>query len=271
MKHIRLFETQAERDAVIIVGPMMVYTKETDKLEIEDVTPINIIDTPKLMIKMYEWGWAENPHYMTINECEAVTDAQFGSKKGSTSANSQFSGCNENFSAFKYFTSVTTLPSYMFRGCSFTKIEFPSSIASIANHALIGNWIKGTLDLSMTKITVLNSLYHDTYGRNNYITELILPKTCRQIGDGYLTAIDFTAARTTAIKTIVMPYTGTDLVGVARNTPLTGGTASQCKYYVPDELVNAYKADTSTSGDGRYYSWNKRASLIYPLSQWNGL
>lgn len=266
MKHIKYFETKADRDATVLVGPFLAYTKETNSLEVEGVTPINIVDQPNLMAKMYEWGWAESPNYMTLKECAAVTDAQFGSKKGALRVNSAFAGCTEDFSGFKYFTSITTIPSYMFYGCSFTKFELPNSISVLEDYGLVGSWYNGVLDLSNTKIEGMGALfyYHSSQSSaqnrasgNIYVTAVKLPVSCNKIGISATKAWSDVAQGTPNIAWVTLPYNG--VVATGYNTKLLN-----FRYYVPDELVDIYKADSTTG----YSKWNTVADKIFPISQW---
>lgn len=266
MKHIKYFETKADRDATILTGPFLAYTKETNSLEIEGVTPINILDQPNLMAKMYEWGWAENPNYMTIKECAAVTDSQFSSKKGALKVNSGFANIAEDFSAFKYFTSVTTIPSYMFYGCKFTAFAVPDSITDIKNYGLVGSWIVGVLDLSNTKIQVLTALYYahtsqsmaqNKASGNAYLTAVKLPSSCNTLGAESAGIWSMYSPRTPELTWVTLPYNG--VVETKSNASLP-----PIRYYVPDNLVDVYKVDSTTG----FTKWNTVANYIFPLSQW---
>lgn len=260
MKHIRLFETQADRDATPMEGPFIAYTKETDTLEIEGVTPISKLNNPKLMQVVYDAGLAAHPDYMTLEECRAVTNTQMSALKGTASANSQFAGVTD-FDAFKYFTSVTSVPGWQFRGANFTKISFPDSITSIAAWAFNNSVVIGTLDLSSTKITVLPRLYNASSGyTNNRITGIILPDTCATLGDGGQGVFDTgNAPRTPNVKFCVMPYNG--VVNTGQNSI---GNISPIRFYVPDEWVEVYQTKTTASG---YHTWKNITSKIYPISQ----
>lgn len=274
MKHIRLFETQAERDSAEIVGPFIIYTKETDKLETEEITPINIQDTPKLMNKVYEWGWAKNPNYMTVTECSLIGNSQLASKAGTASANSGFAGIDEDFSAFKYFTSITSLSAYAFKGAKFTKIRFPETLTSLNNYSLVGgSWIKGTLDLSNTKIQTFTRIWKDTTNNNLNISGIILPETCKIIGDESA-VFQFSWTNNNRLKDLLwlkINYIGTDLVAITRNGLCDKTTITQYqnfRIYVPDDLVQAYKTDNITSGNARKESWNTYANKIFSHTQW---
>ncbi len=264
MKHIRLFETQEERDAIVLVGPFMAYTKETDKMEVEGITPINIVDNPVLMEKVYSWGWAKNPHYMSIKECGAVDDAKMSAVAGTASVSSGFAGVTD-FSAFEYFTSVTNIPSWQFRGAAFTKIKFPSSIKTIAAYGLNNDVVRGVLDLSNTQLNTFPRLFNTTSGYNNrYIKGIILPKTTTKLGDTSQGVFDTsTSARTSGLKWVLMPCE--ELVIPSR---FSLANVNGVRFYVPDELVEVYKTDNTTSGNEKYYAWMDHASQIYPISQW---
>lgn len=40
------------------------------------------------------------------------------------------------------------------------------------------------------------------------------------------------------------------------------------RIYVPDNLVEAYKSDTTIDGKTKYYAWSTYAAQIFPVSQW---
>jgi hypothetical protein len=247
-----------------MVGPFLAYTKETDKMEVEGITPINIVDNPVLMEKVYSWGWAKNPHYMTIKECGAVDDAKMSAVAGTASVNSGFAGVTD-FSAFEYFNSVTAIPAWQFRGAAFTKIKFPSSLKTIANWGLNNDVIRGVLDLSNTQIKILPKLYNAASNYNNrYIRGVILPKTTTKLGDTSQGVFDTsTSARTSGLKWVFMPCE--ELVSPLRYSLLN---VKGVRFYVPDELVEVYKTDNTISGNEKYYAWMDYASQIYPISQW---
>lgn len=264
MKHIKIFETQAERDAAVMVGPFLIYTKETDSMEIEGITPINIENNPVLMEKVYSWGWAKNPYYMTLKECEAIDDAKMSAVAGSTSRNSGFVGVT-NFSAFKYFTSVTSIPAWQFKGAAFTNIQFPDSIKTISDWGLNNDVIRGVLDLSNTQIRTFCLLYNSANGYDNrYIKGVILPETTNKLGNSYQGVFDvITTGRTSGLSWLVMLCN--ELVLPTRYSL---GTMRNVRFYVPDDLVETYKSDTTTYGNTKYYAWSTYAAQIFPVSQW---
>lgn len=270
MKYIRLFETQAERAAANMVPPYLIYTKEGDTLEIEDVAPINSVDTPELMTLVYSWGWSENPNYMTARECAAVTDAQFATKGGTSSTNSQFVGVPD-LSCLQYFTGLTDIPSYYFKGCTAcTKIIFPENIETIGLFIFAGNAIAGAVDLSRTKITRLPGMYTSGVGCTG-VKGMSLPASVYYLGDGNNAHGVWDGANGRTTNWVWFKFPNTSLVCPTRGSMGTNNK-SILRIYVPDELVATYKADNSATGDssstGRYINWSTFANQIYPISQW---
>ena len=83
-----------------------------------------------LMDVIYAQGWSKSPKYMTKREAEAVT-----------SVGTAFQGNTEikDFSAFKYFTSVTTIEESAFENCTgLIDIVLPTSVTSIKGKAYTG-------------------------------------------------------------------------------------------------------------------------------------
>lgn len=266
MKYIRLFNTLAERAAAVLVPPFLVYTKETNKLEIQDVTPINSVENPELMALMYSWGWAEHEQFMTFDECAAVTDAQFASKAGTSSSNSLFVGVTD-FSALQYFTGLTTIPSYCFNGAtSITRIIFPETIDTIGNFIFSGNACAGVADMSKTKITRCPLLWNSSNQCGN-LKGLSLPDTCYYIGNGSQGVWDGNASRTGNLLWFKIP--NTQKVCCTRYS-IGSNYTSKLRLYVPDDMVETYKTDTETDGQsaGRNTAWSTFANNFYPMSQW---
>jgi hypothetical protein len=124
MKHIKLFETAEEFQAAEIATPFVGYIKETDSFEMVDIQPIEKGNNPEFLALCYSKGWCENPNYMTLEECAAVTNTQFNSlsKTDLTSIKS--------LEELKYFTGLTTLPKPgLFDTLSnLTVVHFPDQI-----------------------------------------------------------------------------------------------------------------------------------------------
>lgn len=268
MKYIRLFNTQAEKNATALIPPYLVYTKETRELEMQDVTPINSEDDPELMALMYSWGWAEHEHFMTFDECAAVTDAQFASKAGTSTSDSLFVGIRD-FSSLQYFTGLTTIPSYCFKAASsITRVIFPESVDTIGNFIFSKNACTGVADMSKTRITRCPLLYSDA----NTCTKLkgvALPETCYYIGNSYSGVYDGLPSRMGGL--IWFKFTCPNKVCRTRySMDSSPSRIVNLRIYVPDDLVDDYKTDTETDGspEGRYQAWSSFADHFYPLSQW---
>lgn len=86
-----------------------------------------------------------------------------------------------SFNEFRYFTSVTSLNSQAFQGCSnLSSIEFPSSIQELGYFAFrYATSLSGIIDLSNTKLTKANpGLFESTK-----ITGIIFPTTLITYGE----------------------------------------------------------------------------------------
>jgi hypothetical protein len=266
MKYIRLFNTQAEKDATSLIPPYLVYTKETRELEMQDVTPINSADDPELMALMYSWGWAEHEHFMMFDECAAVTDAQFASKAGTSESDSLFVGIKD-FSSLQYFTGLTTIPHYCFKAASsITRIIFPESVDTIGNYIFSKNACTGVADMSKTKITRCPLFWNGSNQCGN-LKGLSLPATCYYIGNGSQGVWDGLASRTGNLLWFKIP--STQKVCCTRYSIGTS-SISKLRLYVPDDMVETYKTDTETDGQaaGRSTAWSTYANNFYPMSQW---
>lgn len=82
-----------------------------------------------LMDVIYAQGWSESPSFMHKAEAEMVTSIGTAFK-GNTKIT--------DFSAFKYFSSVTTLNAQEFNGCTnLSAIELPQNLTTIGNDAFM--------------------------------------------------------------------------------------------------------------------------------------
>lgn len=101
---------------------------------------------PYVMKAFYKAGLAANENYMTKLECALVTDDDLvnDSYKGFFSRTIDNNDTNSitDFSAFKYFTSLTKVPSYFFyagnTSLRLQKIVFPDNIIEIGDNAFFG-------------------------------------------------------------------------------------------------------------------------------------
>ena len=81
----------------------------------------------ELMKVIYAQGWSESPSFMCKSEAEMVTSIGTAFK-----SNTKIT----DFSAFKYFISVTTLNNQEFNGCTnLSVIELPLNLTTIGNDA----------------------------------------------------------------------------------------------------------------------------------------
>lgn len=102
-------------------------------------------DQPNILAAFYNAGLCASPNYMTIEEASAITNNQLGTV---TFKNADFNG--EDFSGFKYFTSVTQITAGQFKECNISKITLPISVTSLSNTAFINS--------SITNIVVPDSV-----------------------------------------------------------------------------------------------------------------
>lgn len=270
MKHIKLFETAEEFQAAEIATPFVGYIKETDSFEMVDIQPIEKGNNPEFLALCYSKGWCENPNYMTLEECAAVTNTQFNSlsKTDLTSIKS--------LEELKYFTGLTTLPKpglfdtlsnltvvhfpdqivdpystngNLFQNCSnLVKVVFPSELTKAVFSTSYGLFRECNnvvnLDFSNTKITTLNQNVYYSNTSNKKINSLQLPKT-------YTTPNNIFSTTIVSINWVKY-YMETP---VAQTQKFTSST----RIYVPDASVDAYKASSA---------YANYVNNIFSFSQW---
>lgn len=274
MKHIKLFETTAERNAAVIKTPYLIYTKENDTIEVLDEQPIERITNRPLMSLMYSKGFAANANYMTLEECAAVTSDQFDALTSADVKNIV------TFNEFKYFTGIINLPLYaqFNSSVSLEEIHFPSQITMFkevsydtTNRIVFSlcpqlrkvvfpdnfkTWnTKGTLfngcpkmkniDFSNTKLAYLEN----KVSTGTDLNSLSLPATIQ----GYHgTPVTF---KTSGAKYGWLKFLMEDAIDVGQ----TSRIGSTTRIYVPDSSVDTYKESET---------YSSFADQIYPVSQW---
>ena len=279
MKHIKLFETTAERDAVVLSTPYIAYIKETESFDTLDEQPIERNVNPELMDLCYRKGWCENQNYMTLAECEAVTNTQFNSLKSTNIKN--ISSLKE----LKYFSGLTTFPKKtLFDSINTVVIHFPANMKG-AYESGSGNLFSNMPMLEEIKFsdhmpqpwdtsiatqakTILNKcpkIRNFDISNTNWtqipyhafstvdLNSLSLPKTLNTVSDQW-------AVSTTKLKWIRI-FRPTVVSGI---TPLAVSNSStlvnsNTRFYVPDESVDVYKTAKNFSNF---------ANKIFPMSQW---
>ncbi len=98
---------------------------------------ISKASNPYVMQAFYKAGLAANENYMTKTECALVTDSDLNGSLSSTAFFYKYN-CNKftSFDEFRYFTSLTRVPSYLCYYC--TKLEsitLPEQVTAIGNSA----------------------------------------------------------------------------------------------------------------------------------------
>ena len=304
MKYIRLFNTVEERNAAVLERPYVVYTKDTDVLEMADEYPITSAKNAALMSVCYSQGWAADEAFMTEEECAAVTDAMLAATVTSEVVDEQtvYTSAFTNvtsFSELNYFKGLTTIPSYCFTGCTnLTKIVIPDNITTIASYAFNGcTGFNGKEVLLPSKLASLGGAAFN----NVALYKIVLPPTCTSLGSNAFKSakridmsgcLNFTTlpglfANPVWVKIPknVTKFTAASNIGTYgyNNTrgwlwldstiPFEGfygfSIADQfpVRVYVPDDYVNIYK--TSTTKINLYgTTWADKAQYIYPQSQW---
>lgn len=235
-----------------------------------------------------------------------------------TSLNNKFQGNTliTSFNELELFTSLTLLGSNEFKGCtSLVSINFPSSLNTIKDNAFNNcislaveinlhnlkkleytsfNNTKITKILNLGEITEIQSIYNNssysTFGRCQFLTEVILPNTVTSIGtysfadcislskitlSNSLITINEGAFANTAIKIIELPETVTNigwsifnrcnLLKIVILRAIVPPTLDRIlsegfeKIYVPDDSVESYKTATN---------WSNYADRIHPISEY---
>lgn len=121
----------------------------------------------------YDAGLCANSTYITKTEAAQITadDIQPGTSS-STSIFSNLSGHYRDFSGFQYFTSITTIKSYMFSERSFSKLIFPNTVTT-CNDSIYSRQL--TLNEGLTKIS--NNIEVGTEANIDYDLFIVIPST----------------------------------------------------------------------------------------------
>lgn len=109
---------------------------------------------------------AAEADYMTRQEASEVydIDVQPGSTQYTSifAKNSNFKNYCTDFSEFKFFTSLTSVPTYLFCDCRFTNIVLPSQITSIGANAFSNSRIN-SLVVPDSVTSIANDALRDSY------------------------------------------------------------------------------------------------------------
>lgn len=232
MKHIRLFETVADRAAATLNRPYVLYTKETDSLEFmnDDVIIFENSTTKNTLVNMFD---RDGDGELTYDEAALVSNEQF--------AQIQEGSLGSKFNEFQYFTGVTETPDFTERNTvtnlgfglfkNVIEIVTPPSLRRLGNYSfqVQGN-LKVTLNEGLEEIGggmfmyatasigKLNSHIPNNTGVNiqNYGGQLIIPSTVTKIGGaGDVGLLGFNA-RFCVLK--LLPTTPPTLIGSIGNS-----------------------------------------------------
>lgn len=276
MRHIKYFETRSERNAAQLYTPYLIYTKETDELEIMDVQPVEAATNPEFMALCYSKGWSEREDYMTADECAAVTNQQF---YGSTS-NSDFVPI-KSLEELKYFTGLTTLqPSGLWDNTNIEVIHYPNSIVDCYEYRAttvlnkMSKLRKVTFPDNMPRFWDINVPAHG----KTLIANCPLLKNLDVSNTAWTTDWGYRVIQSTPLKTLSLPKTMSSCASnwcfnvqsklewmrLFNPTPVANFAqdefiGSTTRFYVPNDSVNTYKATTNFSSHADY---------IFPMSQW---
>lgn len=205
MKHIRLFETAADRAAATLDRPYVVYTKETDSLEFMngDVIVFENSKTKNTLVNMFD---RDGDGELTYDEAALVSNEQF--------AQIQEGSLGTKFKEFQYFTGVTETPDFSPRNINtglgyglfknVIEVVTPSSLRKLGSYSFqVPGTMKVTLNEGLKEIGAA-AFYYGTSGTGtvnkhiknntgvniqNYGGQLIIPSTVTKIGgagDGLL-------------------------------------------------------------------------------------
>lgn len=292
MKYIKLFQTEADREAAVLERPYVVYTKEMDRLEIEDEYPITSAKNPALMSLCYSQGWSENETYMTKVECASVSDAQLAATVVSSA--SSFTSVR-SFKELIYFTGITSIPVNCFKNCTLlNNIVLPDNIISIGNSAFEGCTGFNNREIKMP--SNLKSIGTKAF-YNVSLSKIVFPESCTSYGERStynVLRLDMSATKISSPSGeqysdplwVKLPSACTTIgqansigrtktkswLWIDATTPpaATGYYSSiypKVRVYVPDGYEDVYKSSSALIAIGGA-TWASIASQIYPQSQW---
>lgn len=123
----------------------------------------------------YDAGLCANSTYVTKDEAALITanDIQPGTSDR-TSIFYNLKGTND-FSGFQYFTSITTIKTYMFAGCKFSTLVLPNTITSIESLSYL-RACNLVLNEGLTSIKG-DTVYVGNIGEYPDSTSLVIPST----------------------------------------------------------------------------------------------
>ena len=202
-------------------------------------------------------NWSSDGVGLTYDDAAKVTD--IGTKFRDNSVIT-------SFDEFRYFTSVTNVPYAGFRQCKLmTHITLPDSIVTLNSYAFYRCYALTDLDTNGVTSIGANAV------RECSTLASVNAPYATSIGDSALrsnpklTTIKFPSATSIAqyalydLKALQVLVLGAASICTASASGFLTSVPTSCKIYVPDSLVDSYKATSP---------WSTRASQIYPLSEY---
>lgn len=275
MKHIKLFETEKERNNTELITPYLIYIKETDSFEMMDVQAIEKRTNPEFMALCYAKGWCAHEDYMTAEECAAVTDSQFNSVP-----NAQFKPV-KSLEELKYFTGLTKLQkSGLWDNTNIEVVHYPNSIVDCYEYkatTVFYNmpklrkiifpdnmprfWNTETLAHGKILVNKCPSLRHLDVSNTAWTTDW----QGRVVQQAPLISISFPKTlKVTTTNWSFDTHSKLQWMRVFNPTPYPALAVAEVigpdtRFYVPDEAVDAFKETDNFSSHSDY---------IFPMSQW---
>lgn len=194
---------------------------------------------PAVLSVLYTNGLCANEGYMTYGEVQDVTSIDDVIPYGQN--NTEI----ETFNEFKYFTGVTAINN--FRASNLREITLPESLTTIGNLAFYQ--MKNLEKINLNNVT---SIGINTFNDCTKLQTVIFDKKV---------SIGISAfGNCTNLTSVVLTYNEMSTIAGSsfEKSSITNGTGF---IYVPDLLVDTYKANTN---------WGKYASQIKPLSEYHG-
>lgn len=233
MKYLRLFKTEAEYLAASKELPNVSYVKDTGNVYYNAKHAIDRSINAPLMNMMYALGYAENQDYMTYEEAARVTSltaADFATY--------------EVVSAWelKYFTGLTSWPSFQNGTYSLQEVYIPDHIKTIGSSYLYSLKVK-----KLHLPEALTALPNYGLGVASNVQDSIL-----YIGANIASAPNYTYANGWGTIISMSP--------AFKWQKSNSATSVETAIYVKDEYVEDYRAQTP------WTTWGS----VRPLSEYTG-
>ena len=188
--------------------------------------------------------------YEVFKGCSNLKTVKYIHTPNVTSMNSMFYGCSSVVSIPEMDTSIVTDMGGMFNGCSSLRTvpEMDTSKVTSMSYMFYGcSSLTSVPEMDTSKVTDMSYMFQNCSSLTT-APPLDVSRVTKMLfvfeGCTSLTSVTFTG-------NVVPPYSGT----IPSETPIAAGNGS---IYVPDDMVDAYKA---ASG------WSARASVIKGISE----